>query len=150
MKRIGRSVGRGSANAIARQVLQHKRVKGAVLKVVGQQIRKEMMVMCKQKTASVLRDLSSEAMQSFTWDTLVEELKTKAPTLLQMIRECVRTKRRQVSARSYIVDENAIIGLCTAILLRHRNKNMNLVQRIISVLLYSGHAPKQVLLHVYI
>ena len=45
---------------------------------------------------------------------------------------------------SYAVDDTAVIGMCAAILLRHRNTHMNLVQRIISTLLYSGHAPKQV------
>ena len=42
------------------------------------------------------------------------------------------------------MNDNAVIGMCAAILLCHHNSHMNLVQRIISTLLYSGHAPKQV------
>ena len=89
--------------------------------------------MCKLDCPSVLRDSSREAMQSFTWDSLVNELQENAPTFLQLLRGCIRMKRRYVSkrGRSYIVTENAIIGLCAAILLRHRNTRMNLVQRII-------------------
>ena len=41
---------------------------------------------------------------------------------------------------SYRVTDDAIIGMCAAILLRHHNTHMNFVQRIISTLLYSGHA----------
>ena len=53
---------------------------------------------------------------------------------------------RKVSKRgtSYAVDDATVIGMCAAILLHHSNKHMNLVQRIISSLLYSGLAPKQV------
>ena len=39
--------------------------------------------------------------------------------------------------------DNVVIDICAAILLRH-NTHMNLVQRIISTLLYGGHALKQV------
>ncbi len=147
MKKIGRSVGRRNPHAIARQVLAHQQVKDAVLKVTGKQIQKEMMIMCKQGEPSILRDSSKKALQSFQWDTLMGELKAKAPTLLKLLQGCIRTKRRRASAkgRSYAADEKAVIGLCAAILLRHRNANMNLVQRIVSVLLYSGHAPKQVI-----
>lgn len=40
--------------------------------------------------------------------------------------------------------DESIIGICAAILLRHHNPQMNLVLRIVSLLLYSGHAPKLV------
>lgn len=146
MKRIGRSVGRRNPGAIARQAMAHPKVKQAVIRVAGKLVRKEMMAMCKRDDPSVLRNSSREAMQSFSWDSLVDELQEKAPTFLQLLRGCIRTKRRLVSktGRSYIANENTIIGLCAAILLRHRNTRMNLVQRIISVILYSGHTPKQV------
>ncbi len=146
MKKIGRSVGRSNPSAIARQVMAHSKVKEAVIKVTGSVVRKEMKVLCKRSAPSILRDTSPKAMQSFKWDTLIDELKMNAPTLLQILQGCTRTKRRGVSTRgkTYTVPDNTIIGLCAAILLCHRNTQMNLVQRIISVLLYSGHTPKQV------
>ena len=67
-----------------------------------------------------------------------------------LLKDCVYRKRRKVSARgvSYRVKDVAVIGMCAAILLRHHNTHMNLVQRIVSTLLCSGQAPKQV--HAYV
>ena len=48
--------------------------------------------------------------------------------------------------RSYRPSNSAILGVCAALLLRHRNHNLNAVQRIISIILHGGHAAKWVLL----
>ena len=50
----------------------------------------------------------------------------------------------KVRKTSHRVRQSQIIGLSAAILLRYRNHSMNLVQRILSVLLYNGHVSKQV------
>ena len=41
-------------------------------------------------------------------------------------------------------NEEAAVGMCITILIRARNQRMNLVQRLISILLYGSHAQKQV------
>ena len=68
-----------------------------------------------------------------------------APTLLEILQGCVmRNKRKKQVGMSYRVKDESVIGICAAILLRHQNPQMNLIQPIVSLLLYSGHAPKQV------
>ena len=39
---------------------------------------------------------------------------------------------------------HTVIGTCVAILLKHRNPKLSLLQKIISLVLYAGHASKQV------
>ena len=94
----------------------------------------------------MLRKRTVAAMKSFCWRDFVKELEATSPVFCAVLKECVERKRRKVSKRgtSYKVDDSVVIGMCAAILLRHRNSNMNLVQRILSTLMYGGHAPKKV------
>ena len=38
-----------------------------------------------------------------------------------------------------------VVGVCAAIILKHRQPKMNLLQKIISLILYAGHASKKVI-----
>ena len=146
MKKIGKSVGRRKSSSIAKQVMNHRRVRECVLRRVGKLIRKDMECACKMETSSMLRKRTVAAMKSFCWRDFVKELEATSPVFCAVLKECVERKRRKVSKRgtSYKVDDSVVIGMCAAILLRHRNSNMNLVQRILSTLMYGGHAPKKV------
>ena len=94
---------------------------------------------------SLLRNFTPEKLRSFQWEDLVEEMQQSAPTLLGILQGCViRNERKSRTGRSYRVKDESIIWICTAILLRHHNPQMNLIQQIVSLLLYSGHAPKLV------
>ena len=44
--------------------------------------------------------------------------------------------------KSERANQNAIIGMCATILLKHRYSKMSLVQKIISTILYAGHTSK--------
>ena len=115
--------------------------------------------MSAKKTNSCLRQRDLAAMQIFTWDSLVSELESNAPTLHQVLKACVTVSRRlraqkrcgsKKKVRSHHPESAAVLGLCAAVLLRHRNHSMSLVQRILSVILHSGHAGKQVHVHVHV
>ena len=105
-----------------------------------------MINICSKKVSSMLRKSTAEAMKSFAWDDLTKELEDTSPVFYRILKECVDRKRRKVSKRkTNTIDDTTVIGMCAALLLRHRNANMNLVQRIISVLLYSLSALKDCL-----
>ena len=55
------------------------------------------------------------------------------------------SKDRRTKPRSYYVSNSVVLGICAAIILRHCNTSMNLVQQIISIVLHCGHAAKQVM-----
>ncbi len=144
LKKIGKGLGRRSASSVGYQVMKHNNIRSHVLKVLGRDIRKEMKTMCSVMSPSILRETEPEVLQSFTWESLIEELNVKAPTLLNVLRSCVAKKPVKPGRRSYRVKEEAVIGICAAILLRNRNQSLNLVQRIVSMILYSNHAGKRV------
>ena len=72
---------------------------------------------------------------------IINEMKAKAPISLALLQGCTSVS---TSEPSEYTDTCSIVGLIFVILLRNQNQNMNLVQRIISVILYCGHAQKQV------
>ena len=67
----------------------------------------------------------------------MDEMKTRAPTLLYILESCTETRKVRKN-------KEAIVGLITAILCKHRRPSASLLQRIVSIILYSGHASKRV------
>lgn len=168
LKTLARSVGRRSCSSIARQAMHDSRIRKQVLDILQADLQKEMNVMSAVKSASVLRDKSAEALKQFSWDTVADDLKKHAPTLFNILHGCVEVKRRQycvvskkkkktsrVGASKRATDykkavksnrpsNSVVLGVCAAILLRHKNTHMNLLQRLVSLILNAGHASKQV------
>ena len=97
-------------------------------------LRKEIATLCSNLVPSVLRDKSNDGLKSFQWKCLLDELQTHAPMLLEILKSCTKVRRPQ----------QAVIGVITAILCRNRRNSASLIQRLISVILYSGHASKMV------
>ena len=117
-----------------------------VLTILGREIQKELKRMCAITKPSMLRASTPKAFASFDWNKLESELESRAPTLLSVLRSAtvVNVPPSKARKKTYRVKQSQVIGICAAILLRYRNQSMNLVQRILSVLLYNGCASKQV------
>ena len=76
-------------------------------------------------------------LRNFTWNSLLSELSLKAPTLLSILQSCTYlSKPRQ--------NRSAVIGMCSALLLKHRFSKMCIVQKVISLALASGGCRKLV------
>ena len=146
LRRLGRSVGRRKRDAIARQAMGDQKIRTHVLTILGREIRKELKRMCAITKPSMLRASTPEALASFNWNKLESELESRAPSLFSVLRSAtvVNVPPSKARKKTYRVKQSQVIGICAAILLRHRNQSMNLVQRILSVLLYNGCASKQV------
>ena len=132
--------------------MRNPRTRRRLLDVLQRDLQKEMTNMVSKKSNSCLRQRTIEALQSFSWEKLCSELKSHAPTLYRILQACVDVKRwervskdRRTKPRSYYVNNSVVLGICAAIILRHCNTSMNLVQRIISIVLHCGHAAKQVM-----
>lgn len=87
---------------------------------------------------SFLGSGSIDDLNQFQWDRLHRELSTEAPILLSILINA--TKTRVPRPNSHI-----IVGTCVSLLLKHRNPKMSLLQKMISIVLYAGHASKQTL-----
>ena len=88
----------------------------------------------------------------FKWKTLIDELQSSAPTLLQSLEDAttVAVPPSKMRKKSRYPNKDAIIGVLACILLRFRNQSVNLLQRLMSMLMYSGHATKRVSTYTYV
>ena len=80
--------------------------------------------------------LRSGDLKRFKWSSLLEELKQYAPQFLAILSSIIPSKKAK--------NQCAVIGMCTAIILKHTCSKMSLMQKIVSTILYAGHASKQV------
>ena len=153
LKTLALSVGHAS---IARQVMLKLKTRVNVLTMLLKDLQKELKTMAAKRTNFCLRHQSVSALKSFSWTQLESEVERNAPTLhnvLKGLTTATRQERSQKRGRkskkhSYHASNSAVFGLCVAVLLRHCNHSMSVVQRVISLILHSGHAGKQVHIHV--
>ena len=145
---MARSIGRRSHPAISRQVMRNPKTRATCLKVLEKYIQKDLTRVASIKEgSSCLRKRTLDALQSFSWEKLHSELRSKAPTLYRVLQGCVHVRRKERTRKKgggIRPKDSAVLGICAALLLRHRNHHLNLVQRIMSLILHCGHAGKQV------
>lgn len=151
MKPLARSIGRRNRSSIARQAMKDTRIRKIVVERMGKFLSKELTHLSSIKVDSMLRDCSPTTLENLSWQSLLKELEAEAPVTLSLLKECVHVKRRVHKCKGEggrssrrLPNQEAAISMCFAILLRARSQRMNLVQRLISMLLYGSHAPKQV------
>ena len=120
--------------ALARRCLENDDIRKCIISGVSRMLRKEIATLCSNLVQSVLRDKSNDGLKSFQWKCLLDELQTHAPMLLEILKSCTKVRRPQL----------AVIRVITAILCRNRRNSASLIQRLISVILYSGYASKMV------
>ena len=98
-----------------------------VVRKSGSLMQAEMKTMCSEKVDSILCRKTVDALAGFQWIQL----------FLSVLHACTKTRRPRQN-------RDAVIGVCTALILITRRRTMNLVQRIDSLILQAGHCAKQV------
>lgn len=136
-RRICKPLVRSSRCAVARQCLKDVRIRKYIVQGIGLLLHTEIAALCSDKVTSVLRCHTAKSLENFSWEDVIGEMKTRAPTLLSLLEWCTKTRKTRRNTKS-------IIGFITAILCRHRRPTASSVQRLLSVILYSGHASKRV------
>ena len=136
-KKIVKAVARKSMQSMARECFKEPRSRAYLVKYVGMIVRNELKSMCSDKTNSVLRADPTIELKVFKWDTLLAELSQNAPVFLSLLHAATHTRRNREN-------KSAVIGLCAAVLIKHRFQKMNVVQKLISLILYAGHSGKKV------
>lgn len=146
-------MGGRNREAIARQAVKDKVICSKVVEYLGKKvIAKEMKKMCTQSTDSVLRKRDPKSLEEFELGSVIEEMKEHAPSTLSLLRSCLAGCRRSEATdiknkgrtQSRKVEPDRVVGVCCAILLRGRSQRMNLLQLMVSMILYCGHASKRV------
>lgn len=152
LKRLGRSVGLRSRKSIARQAVMDDGICQKVVRYLGPKISKEMKAMCSIKTNSILRSRDPLSLEQFQLQTIVNEMQHVAPKTLSLLRSCLASRKPSKATnvkskgrtKSRVFECDNVVAVCCAILLRGRSQRMNLLQRIVSLILYSGHSSKRV------
>lgn len=96
-----------------------------------------MEMLCKRVPfPSLLRTASPNSLVHFRWSDVMDELGTKAPTLLSVLEAAASSKGQKCTQPAVV--------MAAAILLKSRSLQMCKLQAIVGCLLYSGHASKRV------
>ena len=104
-------------------------------------IAKELNIMCRRSSTCVLGERSKDIVATFSWDKLIKCFKKNAPTTSIILEACIKQGYRW---KKRLPNTDLLIGIVVAIILRIRSQKLNLIQRIVSVVLYAGHASKRV------
>lgn len=109
---------------------------------IGEEIRKELKQICSDESKSLFKNKSLNALESFKWSEAVSDLKRIAPLLYSLLFTLTSSTKKKIP--TCCTKQEIPITFCAAILLRVYSQRANLVQRLMSVLLYASHVPKQV------
>lgn len=108
-----------------------------MIKGIGSLLRYEVKKLCSQNVNSIQRSKESGSIHNFPWDEILKEAKRNCPTLTKLL-IAVSTTKTPRRNQMYLIS-TIICMLC-----KHRCSRMSLFQRLISVLLYSGHVGTKV------
>uniref|UniRef100_A0A1X7SNG4 Uncharacterized protein n=1 Tax=Amphimedon queenslandica TaxID=400682 RepID=A0A1X7SNG4_AMPQE len=134
-KRALSSFSRGNDMTAIRECFQNQKIRPNIIRKVGQLIRKEIKAL--SSSNSILKSKSSADLKQFRWNAIYDDLRDKAPFFLSIMESATKTRATRKNTC-------AVICLCTTILLKYRYRELNFVQKIISLILYASHASKEV------
>jgi len=104
-------------------------------------VKHECDLLCKLvPSSSILRSSSVHSLKEVKWESVQDDLKSRAPVLLSVL----TTAATGGSGSSTRSPPPSVIGMAAAVLLKARSKNMCKLQAMVGALLYAGHASKRV------
>ncbi len=128
---------RTNYNSFAAQCMKkNKSTRAAIVKVVSQLLLSEVAAICSDNFQSILRSKTKDFVQDFHHivSTIIHEMKMKTPTLLSLLTSCLKTRKHT----------DVLLAVIVCIMCKNRRPAVCIIQRVISLLLYSGHSSKQV------
>lgn len=133
---VAKVISRGSFKDIASSVYKCEVLKEPLKKKFLREVEKEAELMCSKKNPSILRKTSKEDITNFKFEKLANELQERAPLLKSIL--------LSASSKQDFTSSVAVLGITAAILLKHRNMQMNSVQIIVnSILQHSSLTVRQ-------
>lgn len=143
--KIGRALAGGHMPTIAKAVYSYAPLKQEILLKVFDMVSSECGDLCKKGSANIscFRKIPLENMAEFEWAKCIDDLKKKAPTLLQLLSTVVQCNDHRNTAKRGD-SHNPGISMAVAVLLKERNREMCGLQSLIALLLFKGQAHKKV------
>lgn len=109
--------------------------------LLGNFINMEIKHLCSDNFNSIIRENSKAGMEHFSWQSVWLELETCAPLLIIVLKQALKI----ISTNK----KDIILSMLICMLLKLRNPKMDYLQSMISLILYAGHAGKQVAITSY-
>ena len=124
-------------------LLSHPEMGKIVVDAVVRQMQLQCEALVSTKFNSILRRKGKDDPLQFNWELVLQEWEKQAPIFFSFLKSAACTPAVR-SAQP--IPTKAIPPVCMAgaILLKVRNQNMSVLQRIISMLLNAGHVSKKV------
>ena len=139
-KALGRSLARRQPSSFAAAALRNEIYKKSVISKVASLVKVESANLCSIRNPSKHRSQDLDVLTSVNWLALYEELETRTPVLVAIL---LGALGKAIKAK---VTEQQKIAVCMAssVLLYMKNPHMSLIQRVVAMILYAGHASKSV------
>jgi hypothetical protein len=117
---------------IARKLYTVDSLRSVLQKCVLKELENQCKKLCQVKSKSVLRNISPKNLESFSFKTIIDELRMYAPLLLDTL--------------SSVMDhsEQNKLAVAAAILLKNRNIHMSAVHHLVGQILDHGGATDEV------
>lgn len=129
-KRAGKALARRSSMTLANECLSNIKTREYTISGIGRIVRTEIKKM--STIQSILCSQSDEDLRSFKWDDIYTELKQKAPFFLSISYKNKNYTKQSNSYNVYMCCNTFKVSI------------QALLQKIISLILYSGHCSKKV------
>lgn len=108
-----------------------------IAKCISRVTKFEQQKFCSDSFSSILIRNNVDVLRNFQWNSVLKEAEDTMPVLLEVLNSCTETPTERRNT-------GAIIGLIISILTKHRQPHACLSQKVISLILYSGHCSKKV------
>ena len=127
-----------SYNSFASKCMKGASIRNAMVTTIGWILQSEIAALCSDDFDSIMRLKTKGSVKDFNHiiSTINKELQTKMPTLLSLLQWCFQKKLSS--------NTDVLIATIVSIMCRLRRPSACILQRIISLILYSGHSSKQV------
>ena len=134
----------GHALSIAKAVMaMMESVRESLFHLFLLSINEECNVLCQWTQKSLFRKISVAQSLEYQWTPLVDELKTKSPLLCSIL-QSIATRSDGRNTCKVGAAHNPGICMSASVILKERNREMNGVQSLMSLLMYSCHCEKKV------
>ena len=100
-------------------------------------VHSEVQGLCSDRVDSTLKHHSRDELITFQWSNIYDELQQHTPILLEILLTATATRCPRPN-------REALISMCAAMICKLHRPQMSIAQKTLSLILYSGHASKQV------
>lgn len=138
-RRICKPLLRKTYSSFASKTMKNSTTRKAMVNALGRMLQSEVAALCSCKSKSVLAQKPKDIGDFHSMiSSLMDDMKASSPTLLSLLKWTLKTRTARANT-------DVIIAMITSIMCKHRKSSVCQFQRIISLILYTGHSSKQVI-----